>query len=297
MREHKACANHVWEHVKDDVVLSKNGYLVFDDSVLDKNFSRKIQLARRQYSGNAKKTIMGIGTVNCVYVNPDTDQFWIIDFRIYAPDFDGKSKLDHVKEMYNNALYIKRLLFKGVLMDTWYATSNLMSYIHKSGKYFYCPIKENRKIASSHYSDIIGVQVKDLCLTDEEKASGYNCRLCCMDKQIKVKLFLVAHSTMRNEILVSNDHTLSSSKDIQNANAHRWKIEQFHRELKQNTGIEACQCRHHRAQRTHISVCMLLWVRFNHIAQKNKQTIYQIKKSLWHDYLKQQLRSPKVIFA
>ena len=182
-------------------------------------------------------------------------------------------------------------------MDTWYATSSLMSYIHKNGKYFYCPIKENRKIASSDYSDIIGVSIKNFYLTDKEKASGYNCRLCCMDKQIKVKLFLVAHSTMRNEILVSNDHTLSSSKDIQNANAHRWKIEQFHRELKQNTGIEACQCRHHRAQRTHISVCMLLWVRFNHIAQKNKQTIYQIKKSLWCNYLKQQLRSPIVHFA
>jgi hypothetical protein len=43
--------------------------------------------------------IKGIGVVTCVYVNPALDQFWLIDYRIYDPDGDGKSKLDHVREM------------------------------------------------------------------------------------------------------------------------------------------------------------------------------------------------------
>ena len=64
---------------------SKNGYVVFDDTVIDKNFSHQIELVRRQYSGNAHGVIKGIGVVNCVYVNPETEQFWIIDFRIYDP--------------------------------------------------------------------------------------------------------------------------------------------------------------------------------------------------------------------
>lgn len=37
--------------------------------------------------------------VNCVYVNPETNQFWVIDYRIYDPDGDGQSKLDHVADM------------------------------------------------------------------------------------------------------------------------------------------------------------------------------------------------------
>jgi len=41
----------------------------------------------------------GIGVVTCVYVNPAMDQFWIIDYRIYDPDGDGKTKLVHVQEM------------------------------------------------------------------------------------------------------------------------------------------------------------------------------------------------------
>ncbi len=43
--------------------------------------------------------IAGIGLVTCVHVNPDTDQFWLIDYHFFAPDADGKTKLDHVAEM------------------------------------------------------------------------------------------------------------------------------------------------------------------------------------------------------
>src|SRR5438445_2254053 len=89
----------VWENVKGQVVQTPNGLLLFDDVVLDHRYAQKIELARRQWSGNAKQVIKGIGVVTCVYVNPATDQFWIIDYRIFAPDEDGKSKLDHMHEM------------------------------------------------------------------------------------------------------------------------------------------------------------------------------------------------------
>jgi hypothetical protein len=93
--------------------------VVFDDTVLDQNYSSAIELVRRQYSGNAKAVIKGIGVVTCVYVNPETDQFWVIDYRIDDPDGDGHSKLDHVREMLRNVVYQKALPFQAVLMDTW----------------------------------------------------------------------------------------------------------------------------------------------------------------------------------
>ncbi|MEO6351496.1 MAG: hypothetical protein ABIO19_08755 [Burkholderiaceae bacterium] len=47
---------------------------MFDDTNIDKDFSHKIELVRRQYSGNAHGIIKGIGVVTCVYVNPDTKE-------------------------------------------------------------------------------------------------------------------------------------------------------------------------------------------------------------------------------
>ena len=90
----------VWENVQQENQLSPNGYLVFDDTVLDKNFSCQIDLVRRQYRGNANAIINSIGLVNCVDMNPDMLRFWEIDDRIDDPDGDGKSKLQHVQDMF-----------------------------------------------------------------------------------------------------------------------------------------------------------------------------------------------------
>ena len=46
---------------------------------------------------------MGIGVVSLVYYNPDIDKFWVIDYRIFSPDHDGATKLDHLLNMLNKA--------------------------------------------------------------------------------------------------------------------------------------------------------------------------------------------------
>ncbi len=63
--------------------ISLHGYLLFDDTVHDKSSSKKIELAKWQYSSTTHDTAMGIGVVNSVYYNPDLDRYWVIDARIY----------------------------------------------------------------------------------------------------------------------------------------------------------------------------------------------------------------------
>ncbi len=118
MRNDQRTPRLVWEQVKDSLVFSPNGYLLCSDTVADKNYSFASKLVRRQYSGNAKAIIKGIGVVTCVYANPDSNQFWLINYRLLAPDVDGKSKLDHVREMFDNAVGAKDLPFRTVLLDS-----------------------------------------------------------------------------------------------------------------------------------------------------------------------------------
>jgi len=60
----------LWEKSKSDIIFSENGCLIFDDTVLDKNRSSKIEAVRKQWSGNQHRVIRGIGVVGCVYYNP-----------------------------------------------------------------------------------------------------------------------------------------------------------------------------------------------------------------------------------
>jgi hypothetical protein len=139
----------LWENVKPLIAPDAAGYLIFDDTVLDKRFSTTIELVRRQYSGNEHRVIRGIGLISCLYVNASTGEFWVIDYRLYNPDGDGNSKLDHVEQMLQGAVFAKQLPFAIVLMDSWYAAKKLMAAIEGLGKVYYCPLKTNRLVDDS----------------------------------------------------------------------------------------------------------------------------------------------------
>jgi hypothetical protein len=293
LEEEKLTARMVWEQVRGQVVRREGGYLAFDDTVLDHNSAFKIDLVRRQYSGNAHGVIKGIGVVTCVYINPEVDQFWVIDYRIYDPEHDGKTKLDHVREMLDNALSVKQLPFRGVLMDTWYAERKLMLHIERLNKVYYCPLKANRQVDDS--AGERGYQrVDSLVWSEGEVQQGKVVHIKAFPKGHQVKLFRLVLSTKRTDYIASNDFAQDATQDTQQVCALRWKIEQFHRETKQTTGIEGCQCRLARIQRNHIACAMLVWVRLKQIAQETTRTIYQLKQGLLDDYMRSQLRSPTI---
>lgn len=299
LKDEKMTPRLVWEQTKEQIILSENGYLLFDDTVSDKNYSCVIELVRRQYSGNAKSVIKGIGIVTCLYVNPELNQFWLIDYRIFAPNQDGKTKLDHAREMFDLALYSKELSFRAVLMDTWYATRQFMMHIERSRKIYYCPVQANRQVDEGDGTLIDYQRVDSLSWSPAEEISGKNVHVKDFPKGHRLQLFRLVVSTDRTDYVVTNDVTQNSTADTQKVCAIRWKIEQLHREVKQITGLESCQCRKGRIQRNHIACAMLVWCRFKELAYETGETVYQIKFGQLKDYLIQQLKSPsvKMVFA
>ena len=293
LRNETISPRQVWENVKDDICFSENGYLLFDDTVVDKNYSSKIEPARRQYSGNAGRVIEGIGIVTMVYVNLDSDAYWIVDYRIYDPDRDGKSKIDHLLEMLDNACFAKALPFTTVLVDSWYASRQVLRYIERLEKIYYCPLKSNRLVDDSD-GKYPHQNVSQLHFNVAEQSHGKFVHLKNFPKGHRVKLFRLVLGTERTEYVVTNDLTQDSTGETQKHCSTRWKIEQFHRQIKQVTGLERCQCRKQRAVRNHIGCAMLVWVQLNHVARQTGQTIYQLKEALLDDYLSQQLLSPAI---
>src|SRR3954471_21545356 len=161
---------NVWKAIRHTFVSSSEGYLLFDDTVLSKVHSRNIELVCSQWSGNAHGVIKGIGVVNCVYFNPLTAQFWLLDYRIFAPDTDGKTKIDHVMDMLASVKH-RGISYGCVLMDSWYAATAIMKYVIGEQKLFYCPLKTNRKVDDSAGQSPY-VQLKELQWSDSEQREG-----------------------------------------------------------------------------------------------------------------------------
>ncbi len=295
LRDENIPTSELWASVKDDIDFDEEGYLIFDDVVLSKIHSKRIEIVRSQWSGSDRKVIQGIGIVTCLYVNPKTQEYWVIDYRIFDRDHDGKTKIDHLLDMLHDAYSKKQLPFRTVLMDSWYASMKVMKAIDRLSKIYYVPLKRNRLV-----NDTKGVEphkaVKDLSWSQAEKKSGKRVHLKNFPKGSVVKLFRFVSDTGRTEYIVTNDLTQSNVDMTHQKCRLRWKIELLHREMKQVTGIGKCQCRKMRAQRNHIACSFQVWVFMTRVVRAVGQKIYKFKDGLLSDYLKHQLSNPSIKF-
>jgi hypothetical protein len=223
----------------------------------------------------------------------------IADYRIFNPDRDGQSKLDHVWDMLD-WLKAKNVAYGYVLMDSRYAATELMVHISELGKIYYCPVKSNRLVDDSGnpkggkraYRPVGKLEWGQVTLEQGKlvKVKGF-------PGAMKVKLFRVPVSTNRTDYIVTNDVTQGSADGVRKASAIRWKIEEFHRELKQNTGIEKCQARKQRSQRNHINLCMQARMVMKTKARETSTTSYEIKNPPLRDYVAARWRKSYTVFA
>jgi hypothetical protein len=79
LRQKRFLPREVWRLVKDRLEDSKNAFLLVDDSVHDKRYSRFMELVRAQYRGNEQRVVRGIGVVSLVQSAGKDEDFYPID--------------------------------------------------------------------------------------------------------------------------------------------------------------------------------------------------------------------------
>jgi len=290
LRSHPLKPRALWDRVKKLIPLEsrRRGALILDDTVLDKDYSEKIESATRQWSGNAHKVITGIGVVHWLHYDPVEDDYLPIDFRIWDRARDGKTKHDHAREMFQKAMQ-RGFCPDWVLFDAWYASVGLLKLIHREDLRFFCRIKSNRQVSLPGQQGIYQ-RVDALEWTEETLASGQQVWLKAFGW---VKVFRIVRPCSggkeEEQFHITNHLALDSREEAETILADRWKIEQYHRELKQLTGVERCQARKQRSQRNHIACAILAWLNLFEEAKRRTITVYQVKERLLHDYLRHQL--------
>ena len=89
LAQKKLTPKMLWQYA-EPMVEKRIGYLVIDDTVLDKPYSQEIALVKKQYSGNHHRVVKGIDIVNLLWT--DGEKMIPVDYRIYDPTKDGKTK-------------------------------------------------------------------------------------------------------------------------------------------------------------------------------------------------------------
>lgn len=117
----------LWEHTKS-LINMNNGYLLIDDSVLNKSYSNKIGLTKWQYSGTNHRITKGIDLINMVWTNGENHI--PVDYRIYSKTTDGKTKNDHFRDMVLLSIH-RKMRVNAYLFDTWYSSVNNLKWLDR----------------------------------------------------------------------------------------------------------------------------------------------------------------------
>lgn len=243
---------NLWSHV-EKMVEKGSGYLIVDDSVLDKRFSRNNELVGRHWSGNEHRLICGIDLVNLLWAKDE--ECIPCDYRIYqSEEKKTKTKNEHFKDMLTVA---KKRGFKPryVLGDCWYGSVENMKFIERQDWKFIFGVKENRQVSITKN---IYVSISNL---DWSKT---------LVQKVWLKEFgyvMVAKIVFKNEdvrYIVTNDLSLTDFDTLREHSDHRWNIETFHRGIKQTTGIEKCYSILERSQRNHIFASFVAFVKLEY---------------------------------
>ncbi|WP_071595236.1 IS701 family transposase [Hymenobacter aerophilus] len=270
---------------------SPDAFLLLDDSVQDKRYSRFIEVAKRQYSGNEHGLVTGICLVNLIHSSGEAGDFLPLDYRGYAPELDGVSKNEHFRAMFAHVLAEDKIKARTLLFDAWYSGSDNLKLIHRAGWTFFTTLKSNRLVSTSKET---GFQaLLDVAPPPGGWSKGLEVRLHKVP--FAVRLFKLVASNGDIEWVVTNNFAFTLNQQLVEATTRvRWQVEEFHRSFKQLTGAEKCQCRRAQAQRNHLACCYLAWVSLRQFARQTAQTIYQAHQQQWTPYLRQLLAQPLI---
>ena len=236
----------LWNEVRK-FVTPKKGYMIVDDTVLDKPYSEKMGFVRYQWSGKHHRTVKGIGLVTLVWTDGTT--VIPVDFRIYNIDEDDKTKNDHFRDMLDKAEE-RGFNPEFVLFDTWYASVKNLKAIRTKEWHFLTRLKKNRSVNPDNKGNVPleTIEIPPEGRVVHLKAYGF------------VKVFRIVSKDGDTQHWVTDVQDMDESKREDLAKKS-WKIEEYHRGIKQFCGVEKCQARKEESQRAHIMFSLRAFLR------------------------------------
>ena len=284
----------LWKYVKPTVreIESEEGVIIIDDTIEEKPSTDENEIICWHYDHSKGQSIKGVNIISTIYYS---NGFRIpVSFDLVKKKrrvIDKKTKKekrisDKTKnEQYREMLKVcakNNIKFKYVLNDVWYASSeNMMLVKEELKKDFIMPIKTNRKIALSKQEKLSGkyvtVSKHELKENTEEKIylEGVSFELLLI-KQV----FKNADGTKGVLYLVSSDLT-KTNEQITSIYHKRWKVEEYHKSLKQHVSLCKSPTKRVRTQSNHIFSSIYAFFRLEYLSIKSKLNPTALRTKLY----------------
>lgn len=262
------------------------GVLAIDDTGCPKPYAEKTEGAQYQYCPPlGEKENCNIAVASCFVSN--TKRF-PVDFKSYIPMDTNepqkfKSKLDLAKDLINEAVQ-KGIPFSSIVLDSWYASSDLIEFVSSKNLTLVSEVKINRSIFFIHPrskqplylgADEIILLLKEFfphkmkyITIPQQNGKDKNVLVYSLDTKLKdcktkVKVIFVfdkwsEHDDKCTHVLITTDLSMSPKTAV-TTYLLRWGIEESFRELKDTFCFDQYQVRHQEQIQRHWIMSFLAW--------------------------------------
>ncbi len=264
---------------------SKEGILIIDDTATLKPYASNTEGVKYQYCPVlGEKADCNISVGSCFAVNnryiPLNNKFYKTqdEFLLGKEDPEFKSKLSLAKELIEDA-YNKQIPFGYVVFDSWYSSSDVLSFIENKGLKFISEVKSDRKIFFHNPQAKKGYFMKEDELVKLIRKHywhkvrafkhgdrhlwvySFKSRLKKTHFPVQVLVVMGKLSYKDNRdvrIIITNDLGLSWKKAVKTY-FERWAIEKLFRELKDSFYFDHYQVRHKLKIMRYWMMVILVW--------------------------------------
>jgi len=274
-------AETLWTEARTQIDL-KRGILILDDSTLEKPYSERNALVYRHWSGKQKEVVSGINLITLLWT--DGVRVVPVDYRVFDKDRNGKTKNDHFAEMLL-AAFERGFSPELVCFDSWYGSVENLKLVRALGWHFLTRLKSNRQI-NVNRSGLQAVSNAGLCGGDGTVVwlKGFG----------EIKVFRIFATDGTAEYWATSLQKMSEAeRETQAKNA--WRIEMYHRALKQQCLIERAQCRRLRPVLNHIGLCIRAFVRIESHCYRENISWIQAKTIIIRDAVRAYLSNPRYL--
>lgn len=287
-------SKNLWGYIKSDVRRHEQptgGILALDDSISEKTYTDENAINCWHFSHAKGRHVKGINFLSCLVRYGDIALpigYEIVKKDILFSDLETrrqKRKASVSKnELFRNliAQAVKNnVLFDYVLADNWFCSKENMTFIQeKLQKFFIVGIKSNRCVAMTQYNAKSGQfqQANSLDWKDGDCNTVYLKDIAFPVKLLK-KVFTNENGSTGTLYLATNDLSIDADR-IYEVYQKRWRIEEFHKSVKQNASLSKSPTKIIRTQCNHLFASMIAFCKLELLKVKTSMNHFAIKHKL-----------------
>jgi hypothetical protein len=286
-------SKELWSYVKPLVRSQETldmGVLSFDDTIEEKPYTDENELVCWHFCHTHNRNVKGINLLTALVsygeVSIPVGYELVKKNRAYC-DIKTRqekrmscvTKNEQFRGLFKQCVENK-LKFAYTLADSWFACVENMKYIHEAGRYFIFALKSNRLVAltpeakqSAQYENISSLAFKEgeslVCYLKDYKYPVSICK----------KVFTNEDGSQGILYLVTNDLTLSAERMVE-IYQKRWKIEVYHKSIKQNASLAKSPTRTVRTQSNHVFCSLIGYCKLEALKIKTHLNHFAIRHKL-----------------